>query len=123
MVKMNEVSEANGEMALWIDGKQVSHLGAGFPRGKWVFDKFYPGQSGDGVRWNQAKGDRELFATAVDGDPFEGFRFRTAEPLKINFLWLYVYITKGTPGHMNHVWFDDVVVATQYIGPSIAKAN
>lgn len=117
MVKMNDVGHTNGEMALWIDGKQVSYLGKGFPRGKWVFDKFYPGQKGDGVRWNHAKGDREYFTTAPEGDPFDGFRFRTAEPLKINFLWLYVYITKGTRGHVNRVWFDDVVAATEYIGP------
>jgi hypothetical protein len=123
MVKMNEVGKTNGEMALWINGKQVSHLGEGFPRGKWVFDKFYPGQSGDGVRWNHAKGDREHFTTAAEGDPFEGFRFRTAQRLKINFLWLYVYITKGTRGHMNRVWFDDVVVATDYIGPLFTKAK
>lgn len=118
MIKVNDVGESNGEMALWIDGKQVSHLGQGFPRGKWVFDKFYPGQSGDGVRWNQSNGDREYFTTRPEGDPFDGFRFRTVEPLNINYLWLYVYITQGTKGHGNRVWFDDVVVATEYIGPT-----
>jgi hypothetical protein len=107
----------NGELALWIDGRPVSHLGAGFPRGKWVFDKFYPGQSGEGVRWDAARGDREYFTTAAEGDPFEGFRFRTVPELKTNFLWLYLYITQGTRGHANRVWFDDVVVATAYIGP------
>jgi hypothetical protein len=117
MVKLNDVGDTNGEMALWIDGDPVSHLGKGFPKGKWVFDKFYPGQQGDGVRWNHEKGDREYFQTADGGDPFDGFRFRTVDQLEINFLWLYVYITKGTPGHKNRVWFDDVVVATDYIGP------
>ena len=121
MIKMNDVGETNGEMALWIDGKRVSHLGKGLPRGKWVFDKFYPGQEGDGVRWNHAIGRREHFQTAPGGDPFEGFRFRTAKPLNINFIWLYVYITKATSGHANRVWFDDVVVATDYIGPLYAK--
>jgi hypothetical protein len=82
-----------------------------------VFDKFHPGQEGGGVRWNQDKRDREYFTTASGGDPFEGFRFRTVESLKINFLWLYLYITKGTEGHANRVWYDDVVVATEYIGP------
>lgn len=117
MEKMNDVDTSNGELALWIDGRQVSHLGEGFPRGKWIFDKFYPGQEGDGVRWNPDKGDREHFKTASGGDPFDGFRFRTDEKLNLNFLWLYVYITKGTTGHANRVWFDDVVVATDYIGP------
>ncbi|MCA9192371.1 MAG: exo-alpha-sialidase [Planctomycetales bacterium] len=117
MVKMNEVGRSNGEMALWIDGRTVSHLGEGFPRGKWTFDKFLPGQSGEGVRWNQALGDREYFTTAENGDPFEGFRFRTHDQLKTNFLWLYTYITRGTRGHANMVWYDDVVVASEYIGP------
>ncbi len=117
MVSMNDVGDTNGEMALWINGKQVSHLGKSFPKGKWIFDKFYPGQEGEGVRWNFSKGDREYFQTAPGGDPFEGFRFRTVESLKANFVWLYVYITAGTPGHANRVWFDDVVVAKEYIGP------
>lgn len=117
MIAMNQVGESNGEMALWIDGHQVSHLGQGFPKGKWTFDKFFPGQEGGGVRWDAAKGDREYFQTAVGGDPFEGFRFRTVSELNVNFLWLYLYITKGSPGHFNRVWYDDVVVATEYIGP------
>ena len=33
MIKMNDVGDTNGEQALWIDGKQVSHLGKGFPKG------------------------------------------------------------------------------------------
>jgi hypothetical protein len=121
MVKVNDVGDTNGEMALWIDGKPVSHLGKGFPRGKWVFDKFHPGQEGEGVRWNPQKVDREYFTTAPGGDPFEGFRFRTVEPLNINFLWIYLYITQGTEGHPNRVWYDDVVVAKEYIGPLQAR--
>ena len=117
MVKMNEVGDTNGEMALWIDGRKVSHLGKGFPRGKWTFDKFLPGREGEGVGWDSAKGKREYFQTASGGDPFEGFRFRTDKDLNVNFLWLYLYITKGTKGRANRVWFDDVVVATNYIGP------
>jgi hypothetical protein len=95
MVKMNDVGDSNGEMALWIDGKRISHLGKGFPDGKWVWDKFTPGA----------------------GQPFEGFRWRTIEELNINFVWLYVYITKAPEGHVSKVWFDDVVVAKEYIGP------
>ncbi len=121
MVQMNDVGDTNGELALWIDGRPVSHLGKGFPRGKWIFDKFNPGQEGEGVRWNQSKGDREHFTTATGGDPFEGFRFRTTKQLNVNFVWLYLYITKGTSGHTNRVWFDDVVVAKEYIGPIRAK--
>lgn len=117
MVQMNDVGKSNGELALWIDGRPVSHLGAGFPRGRWEFDKFKPGEEGEGVLWNQQLGDREYFKTAMGGDPFEGFRFRTDTSLNLNFVWLYTYITKGTAGHANRVWYDDVVIATEYIGP------
>lgn len=117
MVQMNDIGKSNGELALWINGEKVSHLGLGFPRGKWEFDKFKPGIGGEGVKWNHEKGAREHFTTAPGGDPFEGFRFRTDADLKINYVWLYTYITKGTAGHVNRVWFDDVVVAREYIGP------
>lgn len=117
MVQMNAVSDNDGELALWIDGQPVSHLGQGFPRGKWTFDKFNPGQGGEGVRWNHTTGDREYFSTQPGGDPFEGFRFRTAKELNVNFVWLYLHLTQGTRGHINRVWFDDVVVAKEYIGP------
>lgn len=117
LVKLNRPDQHDGELALWIDGRPVSHLGPGFPRGKWVFDKFLPGQSGEGVRWNHHRGDREHFTTAPGGDPFEGFQFRTTDELKLSFLWLYVYITEASAGQVNRVWFDDVVVARRYIGP------
>jgi len=123
MVKMNAIGDTDGELALWIDGAQVSHLGKGFPRGKWTFDKFLPGQEGQGVRWDHRKEDREYFTTAAGGDPFEGFRFRATKSLQINFIWLYLYITRGTRGHANQVWFDDVVAATEYIGPIRAESS
>jgi predicted amidohydrolase len=117
MVKMNDLGDRNGEMALWIDGKPISHLGKGFPKGKWVFDKFYKDQGGEGVRWNQAKGDRENFQTAAGGEPFEGFRWRTTKELDVNFVWTYLYITGAPAGHVSKVWFDHIVVASEYIGP------
>ena len=117
MVQMNDVGQSNGELALWVDGVKVSHLGPGFPVGKWEFDKFKPRVGGEGVKWNRETGTREYFSTAPGGDPFEGFRFRTDKNLNINYIWLYTYITKGTAGHLNRVWFDDVVVAREYIGP------
>ncbi|OHB74642.1 MAG: hypothetical protein A2Z25_10465 [Planctomycetes bacterium RBG_16_55_9] len=106
MMKMNDpVTEKNGEQALWIDGKPwkkdgqtISHLGKGFPRGKWVWDSFIPNP---------------------DGEPFEGFQWRRVEELKLNFVWILLYITKAPPGHVSKVWFDDIVVARSYIGPEI----
>lgn len=100
MLKMNSVGAMDGEMALWIDGKRISHLGKGFPNGVWTHDKFTPNEK---------------------GPAFEGFRWRTVEELKLNFVWLYVYITKAPDGHVSKVWFDDVVVAKKYIGPIRSK--
>lgn len=116
MIRMNDVGDSNGEQALWIDGKRISHLKKGEPRGLWIFDKFNPGQGGEGVRWNRDKGDRESFTVPADGAPFEGFRWRSVPELNVNFVWLYIY-TQKPPGHRIRVWFDDVVVATDYIGP------
>jgi hypothetical protein len=65
----------------------------------------------------------------VDGDLygwFDGFRWRTTDKLKINSFWLLFYNTDQPARHNNdphpesrkmEVWFDDVVVATEYIGP------
>lgn len=118
MMKMNDpVAENNGEMALWIDGKLVSYIGNGFPKGKWVYDKFIPGEGGDSVRWSDEKSGPEYFTVPPDGQPFEGFRWRGDEKLKINFLWVLLYITRAAEGYLSKVWFDHIVVARQYIGP------
>lgn len=120
MIRMNDVGDTNGEQALWLDGKLVAHLGKGFPRGRWTFDKFEPGNSGDSVRWNDAMGDREHFKVPEGGAPFGGYRWRTVPGLNVNYVWLYVY-TEKPEGHRIRVWYDDVVVATEYIGPLAAK--
>jgi hypothetical protein len=117
MMQMNDVGDTNGEMALWLDGRRVSHLGKGFPSGKWTFDRFLPGQGGEGIRWNDAKGGREALQFPPGGSPFEGFRWRRDEQLRLNFLWMLLYITRAPEGHVSKVWFDHIVVARQYIGP------
>ncbi len=118
MMKMNDTGETNGGMALWVDGQPISHLGRGFPRGKWVFDKFLPGQGGAGMRWNDDTGKPEQLTFPQDGAPFEGFRWRQDERLQVNFVWVLLYITKAPQDHVSKVWFDNIVVATDYIGPA-----
>lgn len=117
MLKVNDVGDSNGEMALWIDGKNVSRLGEGFPKGKWVYDKFQPGEGGGGVRWSDAKNGPVYTTDPAGGRPFEGFRWRSDERLDVNFLWVLLYITKAPEGHVSKVWFDNIVVANEYIGP------
>jgi hypothetical protein len=116
MIQMNAVGDSNGEQALWIDGELVSHLGKGFPKGLWTYDKFTPGKGGGGIRWDHAKDAPERFTVAEGGVPFEGFRWRTVPELNVNCVWLYIY-TEKPAGHRIKVWYDDVVVATSYIGP------
>ncbi|MEM9657282.1 MAG: hypothetical protein AAF961_02875 [Planctomycetota bacterium] len=117
MLKMNDVDQADGEMALWVDGKEVSRLGRGSPQGKWVFDKFTPNQGGETIRWDDASGAPEVSQVPVGGAPFRGFRWRSDPRLNVNFLWPLLYITKAPEGHVSRVWFDNIVAATEYIGP------
>jgi len=110
MVKLNTPpDERDGEQAFWIDGalhrmdgQVVSHLGPGFPGGSWTWDTWTPDP---------------------DGEPFDGFRWRTTEDLAINYLWLSLYITGAPEGYESKVWIDHVVVAEEYIGPLAPGGN
>ncbi|MBI2297334.1 MAG: hypothetical protein HYU66_00025 [Armatimonadetes bacterium] len=107
MVKANDPPDAsNGEQAFWIDGKLwrvdgqvVSHVGPGFPEGRWTGGWWHP--------------------DAASPTGFDGFRWRSVEELAVNFVWTYVYITDAPAGHVSRVWFDNVVIARSYIGPLV----
>lgn len=79
MIKCNTPDKADGEQAMWLDGKLIGH--------------------------------------------FTGLRWRDVETTKVNCLWLQHYgYDEGDPTKRFHkesqtVWFDDVVVARQYVGP------
>lgn len=106
MVRANTPGTKDGAMAFWIDGVELGRYAPGTPIGTWV---------------------RNVFVTAGEKNtkpaPFPGFDFRTTSELKlseIGLLW-YVseeYAAKGT-ATKNVVWFDDVVVATEYVGPRV----
>ncbi|HUV67012.1 MAG TPA: hypothetical protein VMW24_24205 [Sedimentisphaerales bacterium] len=65
----------------------------------------------------------------IDGElygQFTGFRWRTTDQLKINSFWLLYYNTDQPAQHnkdphpdnrVMEVWFDDIVIATESIGP------
>jgi hypothetical protein len=69
----------------------------------------------------------------VDGElygRFGGFRWRTSDKLKINSFWLLYYNTDQAAAHnkdpepknrVMQVWFDDIVLATEYVGPIRGK--
>ena len=103
----------DGEQAFWIDGRLIAHFAPGTPEGTWLRDRF--NTSG---KYNR------------NPKPFEGFRWRTTDKLKINTFWLLYYLesifrkdirpkNKNIPYNSNtaQVWFDDIVIATEYIGP------
>ncbi len=105
--------QSDGELAMWLDGKLQAHFAKGMPRSRWT---------GMGFKLLEQ-----------DGEPFEGFRWRTSDELKVNFFWLLHYVTErafrqSEQYAANHpdvnintktatVWFDDIVVAKNYIGP------
>jgi len=94
LLEMNDPPETSGGvLAVWIDGVRVAHLGPGFPVGIWSGGAFRPDPA---------------------GEPFEGFRWRSDPALAINFVWLQLYTTSDPSGT---VWFDQVVAASEYVGP------
>jgi hypothetical protein len=107
MVKLNDPpGEPNGEQAFWIDGRLwrrdgqvVSHIGPGFPRGEWAKD-----------RWRSNLAAKKAF---------EGFRWRSIERLAVNYVWAGLYVTQAPDDHRSTVWFDNIVIATDYIGPIV----
>ncbi|MFQ6099138.1 MAG: hypothetical protein ACE5O2_15510, partial [Armatimonadota bacterium] len=75
----------------------VSHIGKGFPKGRWTGGWWHPDATSDGA--------------------FEGFRWRSTQDLAVNYVWAYLYITGAPAGHISKVWFDNIVIARDYIGP------
>jgi len=112
MIKMNSDPDTrDGELTLWIDGKEVGHFVKGVMRDNW-----------SGMGFDIVK---------EGGTPFEGLLLRTDNALKVNYLWLEHYIDEGAqrqnrlenPNRVNRVWFDNVVVARKYIGPIAPKSK
>jgi len=106
MLQCNSAADkSDGELALWLDGKPVMHIAPDARRSHWTGMGFSLVEEG--------------------GEPFEGFRWRTNDQLKINFFWLLHYVTENAarqnqvvePNPSNRVWFDDIVIGTEYIGP------
>jgi hypothetical protein len=119
MLSVNDVGDHNGEQAFWIDGKLISHLGKGFPKGRWVYDKFLPGEGGEEIRLEKSTTSTNRHPVPKDGAPFEGFRWRTVRSLKVNCLWVYIY-TEQPDGHRIRVLYDHIVLATERIGPMVS---
>jgi hypothetical protein len=115
MVKLNTpVTASNGELKLWIDGELVAYLGQGFPSGKWLHETFLPLGS-SGYDYNQNKFSYSM--NQVQIVPFDGFRWRKTNDLKLNIMSIQYYVTKDPAGFEGKIRYDNVVLATEYIGP------
>ena len=119
MIKLNDPELRNGEQAFWIDGKLIERYGPGTIKGTWANDSF-----------------RRAGSQYIDPQPFEGFRWRTTEDLKINIFRLQYYLahvfendlspadtTIPYNGEVARVYFDNIVLATEYIGPVAAEVE
>jgi len=123
MVRCNSAPDKyDGAQAFWIDGRLTGYWGPGEPTGQWM------------KRGNRTIGKYQI----GPGQPFEGFRWRTTNELKINTFWLLYDcdgVFRGVRQFQNvkkvarfntkqtRVWFDDIVVATEYIGPIFTKKD
>jgi len=87
------------------------------PRDKWICVEIM-------LQLNTVGQRDGAMAAWVDGKPlglWTGFRWRTAEGLKISYFWLqHFYSERGAPQLVSSCWFDDIVLATRYIGPKVS---
>ncbi|MCE5270698.1 hypothetical protein LLH00_05380, partial [bacterium] len=112
MIKCNSAPDkTDGEEAFWVDGRLVDRWAPGTHSGTWGNDRFHT--SG---QYN------------TDPKPFPGFRWRTDDRVKINTFWLEYYMegafdnplpdtTLAINRQTARVQFDNIVLATRYIGP------
>ena len=101
MLKANTPGKYDGEQAAWIDGTLVARFGPGTTKGYWLRDRWFN---------DPPKG------------PFEGYNWRTREDVKINCYSMGLYVTPGEAvSPVSRMWYDDVVLATEYIGPQGAR--
>jgi hypothetical protein len=107
-------------------GNSFSAGADAIPRGQWIcMESMVKANSP-----NAADGEQAFW---IDGKPaghFKGIRWRSTDLLKLNSFWLQYDVDDNTAKHNNdatpkdreyEVWFDDVVLATEYIGPVQGK--
>jgi len=90
-------------------GPRVRERAAGRGRG---------GAPGRAERSRLADGRQAFWVDGKKVGDLSRIEWRTTGDLKINAFWLMSYITdRWTKHKINRVGFDDVVVATEYVGP------
>jgi hypothetical protein len=76
-----------------------------------------------------ADGEQAFWLDGKLAGDFRGIRWRTTDQLKLNTFWLLYYWTEQAarhnqdkdPDRVYEVWFDDIVLATEYVGPVQGK--
>lgn len=102
MLKANTIGKYDGEQAFWINGRKIGHWRTGEPIG------------------TRFRGSFNTYGNFnKNPQPFEGYKWRTDSELLINEIILRWYVTGNWPAESNKniVQWDDVVIATEYIGP------
>ena len=104
-------------------GNQFPAGDAVIPRGQWIcVEAMVKANSSP----KKADGEQAFWIDGKQVGRFTGIRWRSTNKLKLNSVWLMYNVDKGTDQHNNdpdpqsriyEAWFDDVVVATEYIGP------
>jgi hypothetical protein len=69
-------------------------------------------------------GELDCWIEGVKRGEFRGINWRQTESLKLNKVWLTLWLEAGAfaengGGDTRTVWYDDVIVATEYIGPMV----
>lgn len=122
-IRLNTAPDnSDGAQRFWVDGKLIGNWEPGTPNGYWMRENFR-------IRPDQPERSK----------PFEGFQWRTDMAVQINQFKLENYVSQRTFEQMakhleqhpdsnidaeaSTVWFDHVVLATEYIGPMGVKKS
>jgi hypothetical protein len=120
MGKANTVGTSDGELAFWIDDQLVGNYRPGYPDGTWLRATFHTNGCD--------------FSACTEPIPFEGFGFRSSNDVRFKQVFLDAYYELGTFQEKRDelesrgltvfdqqtIYYDDVVVATEWIGCTVA---
>ncbi len=106
--------EASRDGKYWGNGFGVPDAPV-IPRGRWIAVEFMLKHNSPG----QPDGEQAFWIDGKLTGHWDGISWRRTESLKANALTLESYFTDRWTRHpVNVVWFDNVVIARRYIGPS-----
>jgi hypothetical protein len=106
--------KASPDGKYWGNSFAVSEASA-IPRGRWIAVEFMLKHNTPG----EADGEQAFWIDGALQGHWRGINWRTTPQLKANALTLEAYITpRWTTNEVNVVFFDNVVIARDYIGPT-----